>query len=282
MTKVFCIGNGESRKDFDLNKLKPYGKIYGCNALYRSFTPDVLVAVDGGIIHEIYHSGYSFNNECWFRDWKKISKKEYKKYYMGGDLTDEELNLIKKYFTNFTENNIENSIFFVIHGTNLNNKLSIIKRYIKESNLHNHMKIELNTRGIHISWTKKDKAHDLNEIFPNREFGWSAGPTSAYIALKQNNPKEIYLIGHDITSNTNKINNLYKDTKYYANSNLSKIKGLNWISQWKKLFNLFPNTIFYKVNNSLDEINDIDKKIKQWQNTPNLIYTTYEQSFSNW
>jgi hypothetical protein len=282
MTKVFCIGNGESRKDFDLNKLKPYGKIYGCNALYRSFTPDVLVAVDGGIIHEIYHSGYSFNNECWFRDWKKISKKEYKKYYFGGDLNVEEINLIKKHFTNFTENNIENSIFFVIHGTNLNNKLSIIKRYIKDSKLHNHMKTELNTRGIHISWIKKDKAHDLNEIFTNRDLGWAAGPTSAYIALKQNNPKEIYLIGHDITSNTNKINNLYKDTKYYANSNLSKIKGLNWISQWKKLFNLFPNTIFYKVNNSLDEINDIDKKIKQWQNTPNLIYTTYEQSFSNW
>ena len=53
--KVFCIGNGESRKGFDLNKLKPFGKIYGCNALYREFSPDVLVSVDHGIMHEIYH-----------------------------------------------------------------------------------------------------------------------------------------------------------------------------------------------------------------------------------
>ena len=27
--RVFCIGNGESRKEFDLEKLRPYGKIYG-------------------------------------------------------------------------------------------------------------------------------------------------------------------------------------------------------------------------------------------------------------
>ena len=71
MTKVFCIGNGESRKDFDLNKLKPHGKIYGCNALYRDFTPDVLISVDNGIMHEIYDSGYCYNNETWFRNWNK-------------------------------------------------------------------------------------------------------------------------------------------------------------------------------------------------------------------
>jgi len=282
MTKVFCIGNGESRKDFDLNKLKPHGKIYGCNALYRDFTPDVLVAVDGGIIHEIYHSGYSLNNECWFRDWNKISKKDYKKYVFGENLTKEQLNTLYQYFYNFTENKKENSIFFVKHGTNLKDKYSIIERNIKQNNLHNHMRNELNTRGIHISWLKNDKAHDLNEIFFNREFGWSAGPTSAYIACKKENTKEVYLIGHDITSNNKKINNLYKDTKNYFNNNLSKIKGLNWISQWRKLFNLFPHITFYKVNDSLEEINNINKKIKEWKDAPNLIYTTYEQSFSNW
>ena len=34
MSNVFCIGNGTSRKDFNLEKLRPHGKIYGCNALY--------------------------------------------------------------------------------------------------------------------------------------------------------------------------------------------------------------------------------------------------------
>jgi hypothetical protein len=43
-------------KSFDLQTLRPHGKIYGCNALYRDFTPDHLTAVDHGIMHEIYNS----------------------------------------------------------------------------------------------------------------------------------------------------------------------------------------------------------------------------------
>ena len=37
---AYIIGNGPSRKGFDLNLLKTSGQIYGCNALYRDFVPD--------------------------------------------------------------------------------------------------------------------------------------------------------------------------------------------------------------------------------------------------
>ena len=53
MKRVFCIGNGESRKGFDLEQLRPHGKIYGCNALYRDFMPDVLIATDDKMREEI-------------------------------------------------------------------------------------------------------------------------------------------------------------------------------------------------------------------------------------
>ena len=43
MKKVFCIGNGTSRQNFSLESLRDKGKIYGCNALYRDFKPDVLI-----------------------------------------------------------------------------------------------------------------------------------------------------------------------------------------------------------------------------------------------
>ena len=56
----FAVGNGESRKDCDLNKLKELGPIYGCNALYRDFTPDLLIAGDGPMIREI-RQNYRFN-----------------------------------------------------------------------------------------------------------------------------------------------------------------------------------------------------------------------------
>lgn len=58
MTTAFVIGNGTSRQDIDLNQLRPYGKIYGCNALYRDFIPDVLVATDKPIATAIIDSGY--------------------------------------------------------------------------------------------------------------------------------------------------------------------------------------------------------------------------------
>jgi len=72
---VFCIGNGQSRSIIDLIKLRPHGKIYGCNALYRDFKPDVLTAVDGPMMHEIYQSGY--DGELWLRDWNPLPAMTY-------------------------------------------------------------------------------------------------------------------------------------------------------------------------------------------------------------
>ena len=43
---AYCIGNGPSRKEFDLERLKATGQTYGCNALYRDFMPDFIFSVD--------------------------------------------------------------------------------------------------------------------------------------------------------------------------------------------------------------------------------------------
>jgi len=58
MSTAFIIGNGLSRQGFDLNQLRPYGKIYGCNALYRDFEPDYLIAIDEEITKEIQASNF--------------------------------------------------------------------------------------------------------------------------------------------------------------------------------------------------------------------------------
>jgi len=64
---AFVLGNGKSRLAVDLNQLKTHGKVYGCNALYKEFTPDVLVATDPGISEEIQRSGYSSTNKFYTR-----------------------------------------------------------------------------------------------------------------------------------------------------------------------------------------------------------------------
>ena len=50
---AYIIGNGPSRKGFDLNKLKETGQTYGCNALYRDFMPDFIFSVDTKITVEM-------------------------------------------------------------------------------------------------------------------------------------------------------------------------------------------------------------------------------------
>lgn len=65
MSRAFVLGNGRSRIGVNLKKLGKRGSIYGCNALYREFRPDVLVAVDPKMIVEICNTGFQLENEVW-------------------------------------------------------------------------------------------------------------------------------------------------------------------------------------------------------------------------
>lgn len=67
MSTAFVLGNGISRQNVNLTTLSPYGKIYGCNALYREYTPDVLVATDRPIATHIQESGYSAQHKFYTR-----------------------------------------------------------------------------------------------------------------------------------------------------------------------------------------------------------------------
>lgn len=58
MSRAFIIGNGKSREGFNLEQLRAHGKIYGCNALYRDFEPDYLIAIDPKITEEIQASDF--------------------------------------------------------------------------------------------------------------------------------------------------------------------------------------------------------------------------------
>ena len=62
---AFVLGNGNSRADINPAELKRYGKLYGCNALFRSFVPDHLIAVDTKMIKEITQTGYHNSHSVW-------------------------------------------------------------------------------------------------------------------------------------------------------------------------------------------------------------------------
>ena len=56
---IVVVGNGISRKNIDLWQLKKHYTIYGCNAIYREFQPDILFCVDDRMSNELHVSGYS-------------------------------------------------------------------------------------------------------------------------------------------------------------------------------------------------------------------------------
>ena len=64
--KGYVLGNGPSRAHINLDELRKDGIIYGCNALYRDFTPDYLFATDIGMIVDIFKDDYK--GKCIFTD----------------------------------------------------------------------------------------------------------------------------------------------------------------------------------------------------------------------
>jgi hypothetical protein len=67
MSRAFVLGNGISRQAVSVTVISHMGPIYGCNALYREHTPDVLVSTDRPIAEHIQRSGYSAANRFYTR-----------------------------------------------------------------------------------------------------------------------------------------------------------------------------------------------------------------------
>ena len=280
MANVFCIGNGQSRKDFNLEKLRPHGKIYGCNALYRTFTPDVLTAVDHGIMHEIYHSGYCEKNETWFRDWNKIPIEMFDSMVYSN--MDEKDKIFVKNFDAISINEKKNQKEFVMHGASLKGLVNILHKDIAKG-IQKIEKRNINHNSLCVSYINEpDKAHDLKEIMKNEQgvavdHGWSTGPTAGYIAIKQQNPSKVYLIGHDFYSIDNKVNNIYAGTKHYVIPENSPTPCVNWIDQWKTLATWNSNVEFIKVNEFNDNRDKVNSSLVEWWQTPNFRYINFQQ-----
>lgn len=70
----FVLGNGTSRSEISPIELQKLGKVYGCNALYRNFAPDHLIAVDTKMVVEINETNYQKTNQVWTNPNKAFAK----------------------------------------------------------------------------------------------------------------------------------------------------------------------------------------------------------------
>lgn len=65
MALAFVLGNGRSRLNIDSSKLKEISTVYACNAIYRDFIPDYLIAVDSKMIVELVEEGVHKKTQVW-------------------------------------------------------------------------------------------------------------------------------------------------------------------------------------------------------------------------
>ena len=78
---AFVLGNGTSRSKLNLNEIKIRGTVYGCNALYREFEPDYLVAVDTKMVNEIIATGWHKDHQVWTNPNKGITAKSHVNFF---------------------------------------------------------------------------------------------------------------------------------------------------------------------------------------------------------
>ena len=289
MSRVICLGNGESRLGIDLDGLRQYATIWGCNALYRDWTPDRLVCVDIEMSHEIYRSGYAFRNVVYFRDWNRLPGEAYEDLVVPSHISLKDKIDLESYI--HVSPRVDGWNEFVMSGQDLDQLRKLREDYLTACQNEG---IEVNSdtvdilfadkrAGLWVTWVApEDKVQKTESLPGGSDYGFCSGALCSVLASVKPETEEIYLLGMDLYSNTEKPNNVYKGTDCYIGSAGQPIPPDNWIEQHRAIFEKFSHIKYYKVNPKpiSKDINDrVNAVIEEWIGTPNLEYITQDEMY---
>jgi hypothetical protein len=107
-------------------------------------------------------------------------------------------------------------------------------------------------------------------------FHWGSGPYAVLLAAKLSKKSNVDLIGFDLHSKTQTVNNIYKSTPNYDDASKRAVDPRYWIHQIGMVFKCFPK-IQFKIYQDSDWASP-----KAWNhsnvmvdNISNLSYTSY-------
>jgi hypothetical protein len=75
-------------------------------------------------------------------------------------------------------------------------------------------------------------------------FQWGSGPYAVLLSAKLCKGPTVRLVGFDLHSATNTVNNLYKDTSNYDPADKNAVDPKYWVHQISKVFEWFPQLHF--------------------------------------
>ena len=235
MSKAVVIGNGESRKWFSDKQYEVNAVTWGCNAIYRDVMVDNLVAVDYGMQQEIYETSFYKDNQCWFANWSRLPAEVADVLFMGYD--------IPKEFIHRSKIKKEHCVVSGKDPSSLQDKISAAIDQNPSLDMKDlRMKMEKDV-GVWITYV--DEEDSINTIdFP---VGWSAGNTAMHLACQQG-ATEIYILGFDLSSYDEPLNNVYKGTDNYLSSDARGFNSVNWQNQMQTVFREFKDVQFSWVD----------------------------------
>ena len=156
---IVVIGNGSSRSVFDINLLNNHTS-YGCNAIYRDYSPTYLVCGDHPMTWDICFSGYSKKNKCFFKSFDKIPAYSYE--------------MIRSMYP---------SGFRVLENTPQTNEF---------------VTMELENRDACIYWVGVDEQSEKIDWWgEDEENNYNSGTAALRLACLMNPEENIYCIGFD-------------------------------------------------------------------------------------
>ena len=79
---IIVISNGTSRSVFNLKLLENH-TTYGCDELYKDYTPTHLVSKEGPMIWDICRDGYTKENKCYFKMFDRFPSMQYEMLQMA-------------------------------------------------------------------------------------------------------------------------------------------------------------------------------------------------------
>jgi hypothetical protein len=247
LNRAIVFGNGESRKWVDTTFWNQHDiQTWGCNAIYRDMWVDNLVAVDYAMQQEIYTTDMLSNQTSvedesmifHFANWAPIPAEISDMMFLGYDIPEE--------FVHKTKRAGHHTEQCVVSGKDPDTVSEKIKEAMKMNPdmSKDDLKLKMSKDvGIWITYLQdRDNVKPID--FP---VGWSAGNTALHLACQQG-VKEVYMVGYDLSSYDEPLNNIYKGTDNYLPKNAKGFNSINWMNQMHTVFTEFKDVTFYWVD----------------------------------
>ena len=248
--RALVIGNGESRSWFTPKNYRMSNDVvtWGCNAIYRDSYVDALVSIDYAMQQEIYDSGYCVENPewppriCYFANWSVVPAGVANMLFPETSFLGFPGPFIHK-----SKNRTDNCVISGKDPQTLREKIEAAMEMYPHLDMKDlKMKMEKDV-GVWITYV------GTNDIVESIDYpvGWSAGNTALYLASKPSMIKEVYMLGFDLSSYDDPLNNVYKGTKNYLPATAKGFNQVNWYNQMEIVFKAFHHINFFLVDSSV-------------------------------